>query len=102
MTEVNRDLVEQIFQAAPFIGALGVKLISYGEGWCETTVDIVPTLQQQHGFVHAAQHYLSIALNAASRIPFKNAGDSAEENFLANSSASSITTFTGAVANRNS
>jgi uncharacterized protein (TIGR00369 family) len=53
MTDVNRDLVEQVFRGAPFIGALGVKLVSYGEGWCETTTDIVPTLQQQHGFVHA-------------------------------------------------
>lgn len=49
----NRDLVEQIFQGATFIGSLGIKLTSYGEGWCETTVDVVPTLQQQHGFVHA-------------------------------------------------
>jgi uncharacterized protein (TIGR00369 family) len=53
MTDVNRDLVEQVFRGAPFIGALGVKLVSYGEGWCETTVDIVSTLQQQHGFAHA-------------------------------------------------
>jgi uncharacterized protein (TIGR00369 family) len=53
MTDVNRDLVEQVFLGAPFIGALGVKLVSYGEGWCETTVDIVPTLRQQHGFAHA-------------------------------------------------
>jgi uncharacterized protein (TIGR00369 family) len=53
MTDVNRDLVEQVFRGAPFIGALGVRLVSYGEGWCETTVDIVSTLQQQHGFAHA-------------------------------------------------
>lgn len=53
MTDVNRDLVEQVFREAPFIGVLGVKLVSYGAGWCETTVDIVPSLQQQHGFAHA-------------------------------------------------
>jgi hypothetical protein len=28
MTDVNRDLVEQVFRGAPFIGALGVKLVS--------------------------------------------------------------------------
>jgi uncharacterized protein (TIGR00369 family) len=53
MTDTNRSLVEQIFHGAPFIGSLGVKLISHGQGWCETTIDIVPALQQQHGFVHA-------------------------------------------------
>jgi acyl-coenzyme A thioesterase PaaI-like protein len=53
MTGTNRTLVEQVFHGAPFIGSLEVKLISYGQGWCETTVDIVPALQQQHGFVHA-------------------------------------------------
>ncbi len=53
MTDVNRDLVEQIFQGALFIGSLGIKLASYGHGWCETTVDVMPALQQQHGFVHA-------------------------------------------------
>jgi uncharacterized protein (TIGR00369 family) len=53
MTDDNRDVVEQIFHGAPFIGSLGVKLISHGHGWCEATIDIVPALQQQHGFVHA-------------------------------------------------
>ena|SRR5258708_24912405 len=53
MTSGNLNLVERIFSEAPFVGLLGVKLISYGRGWCETTVDILPTLQQQHGFAHA-------------------------------------------------
>ncbi len=46
--------------------------------------------------------YFSILFHAASKIPFKNAGDSAEENFFANSNASSIATFAGAVPNLNS
>ena len=46
--------------------------------------------------------YASILFHAASKIPFKNAGDSADENFFANSKASSIATFAGAVPNLNS
>lgn len=44
----------------------------------------------------------SSSLFAASRIPFKNPGASADENFFASSNASSITTFTGAVPDRSS
>jgi uncharacterized protein (TIGR00369 family) len=53
MTDGNRNLVEQIFRQAPFIGSLGITLVSFGNGWCETRIDIVSALQQQHGFVHA-------------------------------------------------
>ncbi|SRR6266567_7488620 len=77
MTDGNRDLVEQIFHSAPFIGTLGVKLISHGQGWCETTIEVAPpALQQQHGFVHAgvlmtiADHTCGGA--AASVVPEEN------------------------------
>ena len=53
MTEPNSNLVKQIFEKAPFIRELGIELISSGEGWCETRVRVTPTLEQQHGFVHA-------------------------------------------------
>jgi uncharacterized protein (TIGR00369 family) len=53
MTERNNDLVNQIFQNAPFLRELGIELTSHGKGWCETRVRVIPKLQQQHGFVHA-------------------------------------------------
>jgi len=53
MTDGNRELVEQIFQDARFVGSLGIELKSFGRGWCETTVKVSPVLQQQHGFIHA-------------------------------------------------
>src|SRR5580658_9268222 len=53
MTDGNRELVEQIFRDARFIGSLGIELKSFGRGWCETAVNVSPALQQQHGFVHA-------------------------------------------------
>jgi len=44
----------------------------------------------------------SILLYAASKTPFRKAGDSAEENFLPNSNASSMATLAGAVPARSS
>ena len=52
MTEGNHTLVEQIFQDAKFLRAVGVELIAFGKGWCETRIPVTPALQQQHGFVH--------------------------------------------------
>jgi hypothetical protein len=49
-----------------------------------------------------AAYFSSIFLSAASRTPFRKAGASSDENFLASSIASSITTFTGAVPERSS
>jgi len=53
MTERNHKLVNQIFENAQFIRSLGVELISCGDGWCETRIHVTPTLEQQHGLVHA-------------------------------------------------
>lgn len=49
----ERHLVEQIFHNAEFIQSLGIELTSWGDGWCETRVNIQPTHLQQHGFIHA-------------------------------------------------
>ncbi|HEY3939641.1 MAG TPA: PaaI family thioesterase [Bryobacteraceae bacterium] len=49
----NRELVEQIFQDAPFLQSLGIELDAFGFGWCETKVRTTRLLQQQHGFIHA-------------------------------------------------
>ena len=51
--EGNRELVERIFRDAPFVGQLGIRLGSFGLGWCETSVNRSRELQQQHGFMHA-------------------------------------------------
>jgi len=53
MSEAQQSLVEQIFARAPFIQSLAIELVSFGSGWCETRVRIVPEFQQQHGLVHA-------------------------------------------------
>jgi uncharacterized protein (TIGR00369 family) len=53
MNEANVKLVKRIFEAAQFIRSLGIELISFGDGWCEARVNVVPLLEQQHGLVHA-------------------------------------------------
>ena len=53
MKDANRRSVERIFRDAAFIHSLGIELTSCGEGWCETRVKAVPSLRQQHGFIHA-------------------------------------------------
>ena len=53
MADGNRSLVEQIFRDAQFVRSLGIELTSFGRSWCETRVNVTPSLQQQHGFVHA-------------------------------------------------
>jgi uncharacterized protein (TIGR00369 family) len=53
MTGRNNELVNQIFENARFIRSLGIQLTSSGDGWCETRIQLTPTLLQQHGLVHA-------------------------------------------------
>jgi uncharacterized protein (TIGR00369 family) len=53
MTDWNAHLVMQIFERAQFLRLLGIDLAEYGDGWCETKVQVTSVLQQQHGFVHA-------------------------------------------------
>jgi uncharacterized protein (TIGR00369 family) len=53
MNEANGTLVEQIFEDARFVRSVGIELLSFGDGWCETRVKVVPALEQQHGLVHA-------------------------------------------------
>ena len=53
MNNDNRHLVERIFQDAQFVQSLGIELTSWGKGWCETRVNVLPAHRQQHGFIHA-------------------------------------------------
>jgi uncharacterized protein (TIGR00369 family) len=53
MDDAKASLVNRIFEQAQFVRSLGIELISFGDGWCETRVTVTPTLEQQHGFVHA-------------------------------------------------
>lgn len=48
-----RQLIGDVFDKAPFITLLGVRLIDVGEGRVATEVDVTEQLRQQHGFVHA-------------------------------------------------
>lgn len=45
--------VSAIFDRAAFIAHLGVALVSYGEGTCETRLAVRPEHRQQDGFIHA-------------------------------------------------
>ncbi len=51
--ELPREELERIFEAAPFVANLGIRLVTIGPGVCETTLDIEPRHLQQNGFVHA-------------------------------------------------
>ncbi len=51
--ELPREELERIFNAAPFVADLGIRLVSFGSGTCETELDIEPRHLQQDGFVHA-------------------------------------------------
>jgi uncharacterized protein (TIGR00369 family) len=53
MDEARASLVKRIFERAQFVRSLGIELIAFGDGWCETRVAVTPALEQQHGFVHA-------------------------------------------------
>jgi uncharacterized protein (TIGR00369 family) len=53
MDDAKASLVKRIFEQAQFVRSLGIELIAFGDGWCETRVAVTPTLEQQHGFVHA-------------------------------------------------
>jgi uncharacterized protein (TIGR00369 family) len=53
MDDAKISHLRAIFERAQFVGLLGIELIAFGDGWCETRVQVTPTLEQQHGFVHA-------------------------------------------------
>jgi len=51
--ELPREELERIFDAAPFVTSLGIRLVTIGLGFCETELDVEPRHLQQDGFVHA-------------------------------------------------
>ncbi len=51
--ELPREELERIFDAAPFVANLGIRLASLGSGTCETELDVEPRHLQQDGLVHA-------------------------------------------------
>ncbi len=57
MIERSRRMPEQelkrIFDAAPFVKVVGIELVSFGSGYCETELRILPEHMQQTAFVHA-------------------------------------------------
>jgi uncharacterized protein (TIGR00369 family) len=53
MDDAKASLVNRIFEQAQFVRTLGIELIAFGDGWCEARIAVTPTLEQQHGFVHA-------------------------------------------------
>ncbi len=53
MDDTKASYVRRIFERAKFVESLGIELVEFGDGWCETRVAVTPALEQQHGFVHA-------------------------------------------------
>ena len=51
--ELPREEVDRIFNAAPFVASLGIRLVGINPGICETELDVEPRHLQQDGFVHA-------------------------------------------------
>jgi len=51
--ELPREELERIFNAAPFVASLGIRLVTIGSGICETELNLAPRHLQQDGFVHA-------------------------------------------------
>lgn len=47
------DKIAPVFQQAPFVADLGIRLADAGEGWVETELELIERLRQQHGFAHA-------------------------------------------------
>jgi|SRR5580658_1567960 uncharacterized protein (TIGR00369 family) len=45
-------LVDRIFHNANFARWMGIELLAFGFGWCETQLKVSPVLFQQHEFVH--------------------------------------------------
>lgn len=50
---MNHAEIERLFQTAPFIQHLAMRLLDIGEGWCETEIEIEGHHHQQDGFIHA-------------------------------------------------
>ena len=51
--ELPREELERIFNAAPFVKSIGIRLVTVSLGICETELDVEPRHLQQDGFVHA-------------------------------------------------
>ncbi len=51
--ELPREELERIFNAAPFVASLGIRLVTVGPGICETELDVELRHLQQDGIVHA-------------------------------------------------
>lgn len=47
------DRVAAVFDKAPFIADLGMRLVAVGDGWVEAELMLEDRLLQQHGFAHA-------------------------------------------------
>ena len=51
--DLRREELERIFNAAPFVANLGIRLVSLGSGTCEAELVVEPRHLQQDGYVHA-------------------------------------------------
>jgi len=48
-----RKVVEDGFREAAFLTDLGIKLVDFGSGWCESSLRIAPRHLQHTGVIHA-------------------------------------------------
>ncbi len=53
LNELQREELERIFNAVPFVANLGIRLVTIGSEICETELVVEPRHLQQDGYVHA-------------------------------------------------
>ncbi len=51
--KLSGEELKGVFRAAPFVTHVGIELVSFGPGYCETELRILPHHLQQTGYVHA-------------------------------------------------
>ena len=48
-----RQIIEEGFKSAAFVNDIGITLLDFGPGWCESSMPILPRHLQHGGVVHA-------------------------------------------------
>ena len=56
LSQHTKDEITRVFHGAPFVADIGMELISFGAGECETVIRLEPRHMQQDGVVHAGVH----------------------------------------------
>ncbi len=64
-----RQIIEAGFRGAAFVNDIGITLLDFGPGWCESSMTILPRHLQHGGVVHAGIQQRSPIIRQAVRQP---------------------------------